>query len=721
MAAPFRIARSLVTWAAAALALFASACTDRTATIPNPPPSGSGPQAAAAIECRASVRAATVTCGGARTPSGARGYLIIGGQHTYVELTTSVVQYFPEIRDFNFQVTLKDLIPQPLGTSDGVHPDSMGIRVFFASGPTVVSGTGLAAVTNADGIGTFTGAAQPYLLYAAGMLGEDRILSPGETSAARTWHMQVDPTVDSIAFTVYVAAPVPHPRGWLELGVDSTRLGVTGAKTLTARVLTAVGNPVPDAGVQWSSQAPGIVTVADSGATGVITGVAPGTAYVTAASGEFRDSVRVTVVQASPPRIDLALPFVTGLFGAVPCCGLSTVLTLAADRVPLKGTCQHDDPDPCTLQVYAEPLGRAPTLVASGNDSVDGSHSVVGLDADSIRYRFVATSALGLRSSQTTHYMPVEPSAHWHLLAMVNGDIEDASPDRVMYDYIDSYRDLDLRTGVDEEWMLDHVTVAVHVTANGWIYEFDWNAGCCKPKGLYQEGPNRMDIGLFGRDGRVNERWFGYNEGNSKLRWMNVLEPATYEVPFVDPYDGSTNWSISYEGTLLISDHARIIRARPGQPVDTLPVENATFPRTDGTGIVYARYVRGGLQTVYLGPAGEEPLTGVYTGNAPYPGGALYLIRDGWTVYGTNETGSWVTWYRDPDGARHEATAIGPTAQLVSMGPGGRVVWRDGASMYGSAPPYTTAVALGRYIQPKWWYDGKLYVATGSTFFRVDF
>ena len=69
------------------------------------------------------------------------GDLIIGGQNVNVKLTSSNVAYNSGTGRFTFDVTVQNLIPQPLGTTDGTTLAPGGVSVFFTSGPTVTDGT----------------------------------------------------------------------------------------------------------------------------------------------------------------------------------------------------------------------------------------------------------------------------------------------------------------------------------------------------------------------------------------------------------------------------------------------------------------------------------------------------------------------------------------------------------------------------------------------------
>src|SRR5688572_5940757 len=142
------------------------------------------------LSCRASIRKQTVTCNlgraGAQTAAIASD-LLVGGQGEHVQITgvfTSASGGF-----FNFDTRIQNLLPQAMNTLDGSTPAS-GIRVFFLAPPIVTVGTGNIEVWNEDGADTFTGSDQEFFLYAAGLLGPDGILAPGEESAGKPWTLR---------------------------------------------------------------------------------------------------------------------------------------------------------------------------------------------------------------------------------------------------------------------------------------------------------------------------------------------------------------------------------------------------------------------------------------------------------------------------------------------------------------------------------------------------
>src|SRR5881396_28229 len=164
------------------LAAFAAACNDRSVpSEPGLPPGVAG----RVLTCAADVRAQTLSCT-APSPDAGRAKLsadlVLGGQGTYVALRSSAVSYDAGTSTFQADVTVQNLTALPLGTADGSMVT--GVKVFFHSGPNVVSGTGTVTVANPDGVGTFTGANQPFFRYT-------ELLQTAQVSSARTWRWNV--------------------------------------------------------------------------------------------------------------------------------------------------------------------------------------------------------------------------------------------------------------------------------------------------------------------------------------------------------------------------------------------------------------------------------------------------------------------------------------------------------------------------------------------------
>jgi hypothetical protein len=178
-----------------AVVLLAGACGDGQPLAPAPAPAEALP-VLKVLECTANVVSATLSCSRG-APQGGPNLTIIGGQNDLLTLASSNVSASNGI--FQFDVTVQNLMPEAMGTWNGVVADTAGIRVFFYRGPS--SATGVVTVDNEDGAGVFTGPAQPFFRYS-------QILHQNDVSSARTWRLAYGAGVQTFTFRVYVAAAV---------------------------------------------------------------------------------------------------------------------------------------------------------------------------------------------------------------------------------------------------------------------------------------------------------------------------------------------------------------------------------------------------------------------------------------------------------------------------------------------------------------------------------
>jgi len=129
--------------------------------------------------------------------------VVIGGQNSNLKLTSSNVSYNSGTEIFQFDVTVQNLMNEAIGTPDGTVADPDGVQVFFNSGPTTTTGSGEITVANADGTGTFTSTNQPFFAY-------HQILVKDQVSSAKTWQLQMPPTVGTFNFTLFVETDVQY-------------------------------------------------------------------------------------------------------------------------------------------------------------------------------------------------------------------------------------------------------------------------------------------------------------------------------------------------------------------------------------------------------------------------------------------------------------------------------------------------------------------------------
>jgi alpha-tubulin suppressor-like RCC1 family protein len=282
-------------WLAGAL-LFAAACTDaRTPLAPEPPAPAPFP-ALQAVACTLDRGEAEMRCVDPQPSTGSAlgsGGVIVGGQNVYVRLASSNVTW--QADTLRLDVTVQNLLDQPLGTADGTTPHAGGVRVFFSDGPTAHP-TGTAWVANADGDAYILAPGQPYFTYGT-------LLRPDETSAPRTWKMAYTPGTTRVTFTVYVAAQVQHEGERLVVTPDETFLLLGDTLRLEAALRDFAGRTRP-ARVTWRSNDDRIATV-DS--TGLLTGVREGLVVIHATTEDGKTAHSTVKVITPQTVVDVRL------------------------------------------------------------------------------------------------------------------------------------------------------------------------------------------------------------------------------------------------------------------------------------------------------------------------------------------------------------------------------------------------------------------------------
>ena len=219
--------------------------------------------------------------------------IIFGGQNVNVLVASSNITNDTITHHFGFDVTIKNLRPQPIGTTNGTTSDS-SLTVFFHSGPTTTGGSGLISVFNATGTGTFTGPGQPFFTY-----GER--LAQNQTSAPKNWILQYDATVTTFSFLLLISANVQYPNGYIDVYPQSGGTVNAGATLqMTDSVRDALGVVTGDQSETWSLSDSSKATI---DAAGLLTGVAPGTVLVTATQGLKTGSASVEVTGSTPNAV----------------------------------------------------------------------------------------------------------------------------------------------------------------------------------------------------------------------------------------------------------------------------------------------------------------------------------------------------------------------------------------------------------------------------------
>ena len=242
-----------------------------------------------AVSCTVDVAAGTSRCDDAPNPGGPATDLILGGQNRYVNLDLGAVHYDVNSQSYQMEVRVRNLIPQALGTTNGVALDPNGVRVFLQAGPNVKTGTGNVTMAP-DGVGTFTATNQPYYQY-------NQVLDQFETSGPRTWQFTMPATVTSFSFTAYVSAAVQFPDGWVDVTAAPLNMAPHSELKLSATARDAAGNFVEGGQFfTWLSTDSTVAAVTNGQtAGGLVSTVRAGTTVIEVTAGPREGSATVNV------------------------------------------------------------------------------------------------------------------------------------------------------------------------------------------------------------------------------------------------------------------------------------------------------------------------------------------------------------------------------------------------------------------------------------------
>lgn len=272
-----------------AAAVVMAACSDGETLLRNEPVVPVAAQAAAYLRCAADVRAGTVSCREVSPQGGVGGAL--RSHYIYFQSAPHalVVQndYVATSTEVSFDLRVVNLVPQPIGTDDGVTLHSRGVRLFFWSNPWVTDGTGSVSVVEPSTTGSFTGSNQRYHQW-------NEIIQSQDTSVAEKHYVfAITGTVNSFEFMLGVSTNMQWSAITLASAATAT-VAVGDSVDLDAARVNALGDTMAISSITWASSNTGVATVGSS--SGMVTGVSAGTANVVASQSPGRsDTVVVTV------------------------------------------------------------------------------------------------------------------------------------------------------------------------------------------------------------------------------------------------------------------------------------------------------------------------------------------------------------------------------------------------------------------------------------------
>lgn len=267
-------------------------------------------------ECTVDVSARSTECrtaGPATGPNGPRLDVVSGtGPLTFVSNWVhsrgSTVDEDTSVNTLSFTNNMG----QPIGTIDGVSPDPVGNRLFFAIVPyvkevysgTVASATialvtpdGTASFVNPDGTMSFPN--RPYYSYSG-------VVTPGATSTSRTIQYIYSANVKKFTYGYRVSTPVQYPDGRITVSPATAPVLTPGDSTkFTGTSYSAFGEVLVEE-IAWSSSDEAVATVT---ADGWVKANAEGSATITVTSAvkAQRTGTRVITVD-NPPTVASTSP-----------------------------------------------------------------------------------------------------------------------------------------------------------------------------------------------------------------------------------------------------------------------------------------------------------------------------------------------------------------------------------------------------------------------------
>lgn len=175
------------------------ACSDQPAGGRTSLEVGDGLQA---LDCLATVAGTpSVRCAPVSPGTGGASGIMIGGQNTYLRLTSTNLTYDANADLYTFDATVQNLLNEAIGTPDGVTSAAAGIMVFFLEEPAGVGGD--VSVLDPTGTAFFTSANQAYHTYS-------EVLDKDEVSQPKTWKFNVADGVTSFSFRVLISTEVQY-------------------------------------------------------------------------------------------------------------------------------------------------------------------------------------------------------------------------------------------------------------------------------------------------------------------------------------------------------------------------------------------------------------------------------------------------------------------------------------------------------------------------------
>jgi hypothetical protein len=212
-----------------------------------------------------------------------------------------------------YNLALLNLIPQPIGTTDGVTSDTSRLvvtKIRLTSPQT----TATAQLDNADGTATFVDSlngGSPITYSNVQYRDYPGLLAQNDTSSPKLLRFVFSPNVTGMSFTYRIWTRVQYPHGYVTIAPADSVLGAGQTLALTASSFSVFGVPLTGETITWQSSDAAVAQVDPS--TGVVTGVAGGTAAITATSTVDARRIATRAIAVIQANNDVFGQVITGM------------------------------------------------------------------------------------------------------------------------------------------------------------------------------------------------------------------------------------------------------------------------------------------------------------------------------------------------------------------------------------------------------------------------
>ena len=201
------------------------------------------------VSCIADRNTTSVRClsgNGATSPATDRSEtaILLTGQDSDLSVRVSGVQWSDSV--LSFDIAVRSLVGQRIGTRNGVTPDGRGIRLVFVTPPDSGDTRPIATPMAGPGItqDTSLGSPQSAMQFMV-------VLDSGATSAALPMRLSIPHGATRVRFALVGVAPVPNPHGWLRITPAGASVSVDETTPLRAEHRNAFGRPALPVAIRW--------------------------------------------------------------------------------------------------------------------------------------------------------------------------------------------------------------------------------------------------------------------------------------------------------------------------------------------------------------------------------------------------------------------------------------------------------------------------------------